>query len=158
MWLRKAIVVAVLTVTLEGTTALAAPSPLPPAVAQNTERPSPRDRGMPRWIGELNLSADQMQRMQAIRSRYQNQIKERAQALRQAQTELQGLMTTSNDSNQIRAKYNQVQSLRQELARVRFESMLEMRQVLTPEQRRQLAERMTQQRQNSRNRRMRNPG
>ncbi|HAA28818.1 MAG TPA: Spy protein [Cyanobacteria bacterium UBA11369] len=156
MWLRLAFVVTVLSITLDGASALAVPDALlPPAIAQNEGRPNRPDRGMQSWIGELNLTPDQMQRMQAIRSRYQNQISQRTQALRQAETELQQLMASNVDSNQIRAKHNQVQSLRQQLAQVRFEIMLEMREVLTPEQRRQLAERMTHRRQNFRDRRMR---
>ncbi|MFB2975647.1 Spy/CpxP family protein refolding chaperone [Microseira sp. BLCC-F43] len=156
MWLRLAFVVTVLSVTLDGASTLAVPDPLLPlAIAQNEGRANRPDRGMPRWIGQLNLTPDQMQRMQAIRQVYQNQISQRAQALRQAETELTGLIASNADSNQIRAKHNQVLSLRQQLAQVRFESMLEMREVLTPEQRRQLAQRMTQGRQNFRHRRMR---
>jgi periplasmic protein CpxP/Spy len=156
MWLRLAFVVAVLSITLNGASVLAAPdTSLSPAFAQDRGRRNRPDRGMPRWIGELNLTPDQMQRMQGIRSRYENQISQRAQALRQAETELQGLMASNADSNQIRAKHNQVQTLRQQLAQIRFESMLEMREVLTPEQRRQLAERMNQRRQNFRDRMMR---
>lgn len=156
MWLRLGFAIAVFSLTLDSTSVLAVPdSLLPLSIAQNEGRPNRPPRGMPRWIGELNLTPDQMQQMQAIRSRYQNQISQRAQALRQAESELQQLMASNADTNQIRTKHNQVQSLRQQLAQVRFESMLEMRQVLTPEQRRQLAQRMNQRRQNFPNRRIR---
>ncbi|HEY9860196.1 MAG TPA: periplasmic heavy metal sensor, partial [Candidatus Obscuribacterales bacterium] len=80
------------------------------------------------------------------------QMSQRKQALRQAKQELGNLMAGNTDENTIRAKYNQVQQLEQEMANVRFESMLKMRTVLTPAQRQQFAQLMQQRRENYRNR------
>jgi periplasmic protein CpxP/Spy len=153
MLLSRAAVLTVLTVSLGSAIALAVSHPLlPQAVAQNRDRPNRPHRGMSRWIQQLNLSPEQMQQMQAIRNQYKDRMSQRAQALRQAQQQLQDLMAGNASEDQILAQYNQVETLRQQLGRVRFESMLRMRQVLTPEQRRQFAERMQNRRANLGNR------
>ena len=149
MFLRRAAVLTVLTVSLGSAIALAVSHPLlPQVVAQNTDRPNRPHRRMSRWIQQLNLSPEQMQQMQAIRNQYKDRMS-------QAQQQLQDLMAGNASEDQILAQYNQVETLRQQLGRVRFESMLKMRQVLTPEQRRQFAERMQNRRANLGNR-MRN--
>jgi Spy/CpxP family protein refolding chaperone len=52
----------------------------------------------------------------------------------------------------MREKHRQIIGLRQQLEEVQFESTLAMREVLTPEQRSQLAQLMQQRRQTSKNR------
>jgi Spy/CpxP family protein refolding chaperone len=95
---------------------------------------------------ELNLSADQMTRIQQVRTRYRDELKRDRDAARQAQQELRTLMAGTASDNQIREKYRQVKDLRAKAADVQFNSMLEMRNVLTPEQRQKFAERMDKQR------------
>jgi protein CpxP len=101
------------------------------------------------------LSADQKQKMQAVRTRYKDQISQQMQAVRQAGQELQTMMssTTTNDT-QMREQNTKIIGLRQKLEEVQFESMLAMREVLTPEQRSQLAQLMQQRRDTAKNRRM----
>lgn len=153
MSLRRASVLVVLALSLGGAVAFTQLNPLQPqAIAQNRGESDRPDKGMPRWIQDLNLTPEQTQQMQAIRDRYKDQMTQRAQALRQAQRELGDLMAGDASKDQIRTKYNQVQTLKQQLGQVRFESMLEMRDVLTSEQRRQMAERMKNRRENFGNR------
>ena len=52
----------------------------------------------------------------------------------------------------MREKHRQIIGLRQQLEEVQFESTLAMREVLTPEQRSQLAQLMQQRRQTAKNR------
>jgi Spy/CpxP family protein refolding chaperone len=52
----------------------------------------------------------------------------------------------------MREKHRQIIGLRQQLKEVQFESTLAMREVLTPEQRSQLAQMMQQRRQTAKNR------
>jgi Spy/CpxP family protein refolding chaperone len=91
----------------------------------------------PPWLKSLNLSPNQQRRMQAISQLYRPQIDQRKQMLLQLKAELQGLMASDASAAQIREKHNQVESLAQEIRQLRFESILSMREVLTPEQRRQ---------------------
>jgi Spy/CpxP family protein refolding chaperone len=101
---------------------------------------------------QLNLTADQKQKMQAVRDRYKDQISQRMQAVRQARQELATMMTGTANASEMREKHRQIMGLRQQLEEVQFESTLAMREVLTPEQRSQLAQMMQQRRQTSKNR------
>jgi Spy/CpxP family protein refolding chaperone len=67
-------------------------------------------------------------------------------------------MASTASQNQIREKYRQVETLKQQVADIKFESMLAMREVLTPEQRRQFAERKQNRWGNYRNRERREQG
>lgn len=127
-------------------------SQVPPA----GDRPGRGEMGLMR---ELNLSADQMSRIQQIRSRYREQLKSDRDAARQAQQELRTLMAGTASDVQIREKYRQVKELRTKIADAQFNSMLEIRNVLNPEQRQRFAQRMEQRRGRMRDRLPeRNPG
>jgi periplasmic protein CpxP/Spy len=84
---------------------------------------------------ELNLSNDQVQRIQKIRQDSEAKLKERRQALKTAKQELSQLVAGSGSSDRIRQQRKQVQSLRQEVEDMRFENGLAIREILTPEQR-----------------------
>ncbi|MCU0548183.1 MAG: Spy/CpxP family protein refolding chaperone [Leptolyngbya sp. Prado105] len=112
-------------------------------IAQAPDRPGKRGMGLMR---DLNLSSDQMTRIQQIRSRYRDQLERDRTTARQAQQELRTLMAGNATDDQIRDKFRQVQALRTRTAEAQFNSMLEMRGVLTPEQRQKFAERMEKRR------------
>lgn len=113
-------------------------------IAQNVPQ---RRLAKPNMVQELNLTSDQVQRMQAIRSQYQGQIQQRRQALRQAQQELKSLMASTAPRGQVEEKFRQVESLRQQLAQVQFSSMLDTREILNADQRAKFAEVMQGRRQ-----------
>lgn len=94
------------------------------------------------WLQQLNLSQTQIQRIQSIRNQYKDRISQKRQSLKQAQQELQALMQSNAAKNQVMDKFRQVQGLRQQLEELNFNSMLDIREVLTVEQRRQLSEQM----------------
>jgi periplasmic protein CpxP/Spy len=120
-------------------------------IAQNQRpnRPGGKEGGM---FDKLNLSADQKQKMQAVRDRYKDQVSQRMQAVRQARQELGTMMAGTANASQMREKHRQIIGLRQQLEEVQFEITLAMREVLTPEQRSQLAQMMQQRRQTAKNR------
>ena len=125
------------------------PSPSATAPGLPTHDPNaknPDSKGMG-WLKDLNLSADQVQKMHAIRSQYKDKISQGRQAVRQSRQELQALMAGDASDTQIREKYKQVKTLKQQVADVQFESMLATRNVLKPEQRRKFASQMLKQRQ-----------
>lgn len=128
-----------------GAQAQALPNPLPAqTVAQHFRGPKGRERGPQMMMEQLNLSQAQMQELEEIQQKYEDQFSQKRTVLHQAQQELSELMAGSASTSQIRNKYRQVSQLRQEMGDLHFESMLEMREVLTPEQRRQFAEQMQQ--------------
>jgi periplasmic protein CpxP/Spy len=104
-------------------------------------------RGLSPWLAELNLSAEQVQRIQAISSQSQSQLVERRKSLRQAQDQLRLLLEGAASNAQIREQHYQVQLLRQQVSSLQFERLLSIREVLTPEQRRQFAVQMRNRRQ-----------
>lgn len=115
---------------------------LPQTVAQASQSQSRPSGSGGRLVQELNLTSEQMQKMQAIRQRYKEQISQRASALRQAQQELRSLMAGTAAAAEVRGKYRQVEELRQQLGESRFESTLAVREILTSEQRLKFTERM----------------
>lgn len=158
MSIRRISALAVLMLTLGSTTAsIAVPNPIEPqTVAQNQRpnRPGGKEGGM---FEKLNLSADQKQKMQAVRAQYKDQISQRMQAVRQARQELETMMAGTANASQMRDKHRQIMGLRQQLQDVQFESTLAMRELLTSEQRSQLAQLMQQRHQAAKNRTQNGP-
>ncbi|MFN4066703.1 MAG: Spy/CpxP family protein refolding chaperone [Thermosynechococcus sp.] len=109
--------------------------------------------GGPRWganLENLNLTPEQRQRLQAVRQQYQGQMEQTRNQLRTAKQELRQMMSGNASEDQIRSKHQQVRQLENQLASLRFESMLAMRGILTPQQRQALATQMQQRRQGNR--------
>jgi Spy/CpxP family protein refolding chaperone len=128
-----------------------------PLLAQNPGN-FPRRGGMG-WLRDLNLSQQQMQQIQQIRTRYKDQLQSDRDTLRQEQQKLRDLMAGNANDTEIKTQHQKVRDLRIKLADAQFNSMLEMRNVLTVEQRQKFVDRMNQQRGNFRNRmRERMPG
>ncbi|MCY7393410.1 MAG: Spy/CpxP family protein refolding chaperone [Leptolyngbyaceae cyanobacterium CAN_BIN12] len=108
-------------------------------------RQFPRLARKENWLQELNLSKEQIQKIQQIRRQYQARLTRQRQSVKQAQQSLKDMMASGNTSSeQIRQKFSQVQTLQQTLADTRMESMLAIRSVLTIEQRQKLTELMRQ--------------
>ena len=124
-------------------------------VAQNSPAPNRNFQVPPGGVGslvkELNLSPDQIQRLQQLRIGNQGknkQRRERRQALKIAKQELAQLLQGNASPDQIRQKRQQVQSIQREVADINFENTLAIREILTPEQRVKLQQLMQQRRQN----------
>lgn len=94
--------------------------------------------GRSEWINQLNLSNDQVQRLRRIAQQFRPQIQQRKQTLNQLRADLRAMMSGSASSSEIRDKYRQIEALQQEIRRIHFDSIMTMREVLTPEQRRQV--------------------
>ncbi|MEB3249666.1 MAG: Spy/CpxP family protein refolding chaperone [Microcystaceae cyanobacterium] len=119
-----------------------------PLLAQNqTSNRKIKSRGGPeRLMEQLNLSAEQKKEMQAIRQKYQGKTRPLHEQLRAQMEELRQMMDGNTSKDSIRAKHDQVINLRNQLASLRFEEMLENRDILTLEQRQQFAQLMQQRR------------
>lgn len=111
-------------------------------LAQAQAGPQPLAQGPERLFQALDLTPAQIREMRAIQQRYEPQLTQRRQALRQARQELSRLMAGDAPEAQIRAKFQQIEQLRQQQAAIHFESLLAMRSVLTPTQRRKFADLM----------------
>lgn len=135
------------------TTILPARAGLVTAQQNNNNRSIDREFKIPaggvgNLVKELNLSPDQIQRLQQIRKNSQGKTKERRQALQKARQELNQLLQGNASSDQIRQKRQQVQTLQSEVADSNFENTLAIREILTPEQRVKWQQLLQQRRQN----------
>jgi periplasmic protein CpxP/Spy len=104
--------------------------------------------GVSKLSKELNLTPDQIQRLEKMRVDSKGKTKERRLALRNAKQELSQLLQGNATSDQIRQKRQQVQALQRELSDLNFENTLAIREILTPEQRTKLQQIVQQRRQN----------
>jgi periplasmic protein CpxP/Spy len=115
-------------------------------LAQNTpnQTPSPKkqweNRGE-KMFQQLNLTADQQAQIKSIREQSKTSSQGLRQQFKTAREQLKTLLASNDSSdNAIRQAHQQVQTLGQQMGEQRFESMLKIRSVLTPEQRTKLAE------------------
>lgn len=150
MLLRRVAILTALMLALSGAAAYAIPQPLPEQVV--AQRPGRGNRGPQggeqRWIQQLNLTPEQQQDIEGIRDRYQNQMTQRREQMQQAMSELRQMMSANASDRDLRSKHNDIMQMRQEMGEMRFEQMLAIRKVLTPEQREQFAQFMQERRSN----------
>ncbi|NJM00241.1 MAG: periplasmic heavy metal sensor [Synechococcaceae cyanobacterium RM1_1_27] len=90
------------------------------------------------WLVQLDLSDAQLRRIQGIRNTHQPRLLEAKQDLREARLELGSLLTGDATAEAIREQHNAVRLLDEEVRDLRFESVLQIREVLNPAQRQEL--------------------
>jgi periplasmic protein CpxP/Spy len=119
-------------------------------IAQNNPAPNVDLKIPPGGVGklvkELNLSPEQVQRLQKLRADSHGKNRERRQALLAAKQDLAQLLGSNAPADQIRQKRDRVQSLQREIADTNFENTLAIREILKPEQRVKLQQLMEQRR------------
>lgn len=102
--------------------------------------------GIKKLTEKLDLTDEQSTQIEAIHEKYSQQNQQSRQELQQAREKMRSLLTSNATPNQLRQQHQEMQDLRQQLGNSRFESMLEVREILTPEQRQKMAEMMAQHR------------
>lgn len=95
-----------------------------------------------RMIETLGLSADQVSQLKAIHDTAKNDSQAQYEALKTEMEAMQALVSKSASVNELRAKHQKIQSLKQAMGTERFETMLKMYEILTPEQRTKFADKM----------------
>ncbi len=157
----SSILTAILALTVGSTVAIAA-NPSSDNVFSNStpdtvnspiaQRPN-RGRGVEnvdKFMEQLNLTEDQKRQISAIREKYQAQMQQLRTSEQANRQELETMMSGNASNDQLRSKHQQMVQTRERMNNLRFESLLEMRQVLTPAQRNQLAQLMQERRNNVR--------
>lgn len=99
---------------------------------------------MPRILEQLDLTPEQSQQIEAIKEQSQTAAQDIKEQLRTQRQELRSLLAGDTDIEQIREQHQEAQLLRQQLSNDRFETMLEIREILTLEQRARALELMEQ--------------
>lgn len=87
------------------------------------------------WLQELNLSPEQQQQLEAIKEKYHEEMKKQKKAMKAARQSLQEALKGDASDESLRAQFNKLQAQRAEFAKLRFEKILAIRAILTPEQR-----------------------
>ncbi|MGD1714764.1 Spy/CpxP family protein refolding chaperone [Dapis sp. BLCC M172] len=103
-------------------------------------------RNQNRIFEQLNLTDEQTKKIIGIREENQQEIRQSLQNLRNVQEELNTMITGKGNDNQLRKKHSEVLQLRQELAELQFNTLLKIREVLTPQQLQQWSKLMQQRR------------
>ncbi|HEY9703360.1 MAG TPA: Spy/CpxP family protein refolding chaperone, partial [Allocoleopsis sp.] len=85
---------------------------------------------------ELGLTPDQMQKIQAINTKYKPDMVAKGKVLKTAMEEMRTLMKNSSATKeQLKTQQRKVQAAHNDMMNLKFDSMLEVREILTPEQR-----------------------
>ncbi len=102
--------------------------------------------GIQKLVKQLDLTPEQSQKVDAIQEQFRSDNKTLFQEMRTNYQEMRSLLASDASNEQLRQQHQKIQDLRQELGTNRFENMLQIREILTPEQRAQMAELMEQHR------------
>lgn len=103
-----------------------------------------RGEGIKRLLEQLDLTPEQSQEIEAIQEKSRTEKDTLRQQIQTKHQEMRSLFTSDSTPEQLREQHEQLQALHQQLATNRFEKMLKIREILTPEQRTQMAELMAQ--------------
>lgn len=95
---------------------------------------------LPAWQQALKLSPEQLVKMQAIEAKYKPQAQQQQTQLNQAEAAMEKLLVDGASNQDIRAQHQVIQTYRRNLEETRLEAALEVKELLTPAQRQQLAE------------------
>jgi periplasmic protein CpxP/Spy len=112
-------------------------------IAQNTPDQDAEGKGQDRkgnMFKELNLTTDQQTKIKAIREQEQGSAKSLRTEMTAAWEKMRSLSAGNATDEELRQQHQQMQQVQQKLGEQRFETMLKIRAVLTPEQRTKMAQ------------------
>lgn len=95
---------------------------------------------MLRFADQLGLSDTQRSEIEAIHSQAQTDSEAMRTQVQAAREQMHSLMSSDASDAELRQRHDQMQALQQQMGDRRFETMLAIRNVLTPEQRAQMQE------------------
>ncbi len=121
-------------------TAILAQQPEPSSDGQGNRPRGGRGERMNQIFQQLNLTPQQSERIQDIRQQSQQSKQDLRQQMKAAHEQMQSLMAQDTPTEELRQQHQQIQNLRRQMADQRFETMLQIREELTPEQRTKLSE------------------
>ncbi len=89
---------------------------------------------------KLNLSNNQKQQIMAIRQRYSPQMNSLSSSMRSARETMKNLTQSNASRSQLESQYRTVSNLREEMADLKFQQMMDIRDVLTVSQRQEMVD------------------
>ena len=96
--------------------------------------------GIKKLLQQLDLTPEQSQKIEAIHQQFHTENETLYQEMQANHQQMRSLLASDASSEQLRQQHQKIQDLHQQLGGKRFESMLQVREILTPEQRAQMAE------------------
>jgi Spy/CpxP family protein refolding chaperone len=116
-------------------------------IAQNNftgEKRMGKGRGIERLLDQLDLTSEQSEKIAAIQEDFRSQNESLHEEMQANRQEMRSLFSNDASAEELRQQHQEMQSLHEQLGNNRFETMLQIREILTPEQRDQMAELMEQ--------------
>ncbi len=101
---------------------------------------------MQKLLQQLDLTPEQSTQIESIHEQYHTANQQNYQQLQQARAEMRSLFAQDANPNQLRQKHQEIQNLHQQLGNNRFEATLQVREILTSQQRQKMAELIAQHR------------
>ena len=89
----------------------------------------------PRMIEELGLTDEQVTQMKELHEKNKESYKEKKKVMWEKKKALQEALQGESSDDSLRALHEEVLTAKESLAKARFEKVLEIRKILTPEQR-----------------------
>lgn len=86
-------------------------------------------------LAELNLSEEQKAKIKEVRESHGKSMKESRSALRDARKAMEEAVKIDASRSDLLKKFESLQALRNKMGQARFEMILAVREILTPEQR-----------------------
>lgn len=86
------------------------------------------------WTKNIEITKEQLEKLQFIDSKYTNLINELNRKLKEAEINLDRLRSVQNSSNEIAEEESRLESIKINSAQIHFKKMLEIRLILTREQ------------------------
>lgn len=95
---------------------------------------------MKKLLAKLDLTSEQSEKIEAIHEQAHSDNEALYQEMRTNREAMRSLFNSDASAAELRQQHQEIQALRQQLGSNRFETMLEVREILTPEQRTKMAE------------------
>jgi len=93
-----------------------------------------------RFLETLNLTDKQKEKIKKIKKAKREQHKAKREEVKKKKSALREAMKSNSDDKKLRSLFSSVQGAKSELGAIGFESMLKIRGVLNPEQRKKFSE------------------
>lgn len=90
------------------------------------------------WFKDLDLTKEQKQKLEAMRADSKDDRKDNREAMKTARKALAEAAKGDASEAQLRTLFNSLQDLHKKNATARFEKLLKIRAILTPEQRKKI--------------------
>lgn len=104
-----------------------------------------------RLIEELDLSDNQAEQIKEIYEQSRQEMVSLHEEAKEAKSDMQELWSGNSSESQLRRQHDKVQDIHQKMGSQKFDTMLKVRRILTPEQREKMAELQQRRHRNFRN-------